>query len=96
MSNALSWDYDAPLITSLSPNPLPTTGGELSIIGSNFGAGANPITVTNAGAAVGALVLRTQTLVTFNVPAGSGTLSAITVQVGTQVESRSVEEGEVE
>lgn len=80
-SNALSFSYLPPAITSLSTSTGPTLGGStLTLNGSNFG--LNPIVVIGPSSAL--VTVRSHTQITCTLPAGQGQNVQIFVFVGSQ------------
>ena len=80
-SNALAYTYDAPVVTSLSPDHGPAAGGNSVVIaGTNFG--TSP-TVTFAGLQA-PVTSASDTSITVTAPAGSGSASVV-VTAGGQI-----------
>ncbi len=82
-SSSVTFDYDSPVISAISPTLVPTTGATVTLTGSNFGTGSNPLTLSVAGSSVTPSV-RTHTLIQVAIPAGTGMSLPVTLTVGTQ------------
>jgi MYXO-CTERM domain-containing protein len=85
-SPASIFTYDAPAITTVSPAVLPTTGGTLTLTGTNFGLSG---TVTVGGNAC-PVTSYSHTQIVCTAPAGVGTGLTITVTSGGQSGSSTV------
>jgi hypothetical protein len=79
-ANPLTFHYPRPAIDAVTPAKIPTTGGVITLTGSNFGL-TTQVTV-NGG--VCTLVSHTHTTAVCNAPAGVGLGVAVTVLAGDQ------------
>ena len=85
-SPAASFTYNAPTVSSVTPTVLPTTGGTLTIQGSDFGT-SGTVTIDGASCAV---TSHAQTQVVCSAPAGVGVGHVVTLTVSGQSASGSV------
>ncbi len=78
-SNAVTYTYDAPAITSISPDGGPTVGSNLVVIaGSNFGTSPS----VTFGTATAPIVSSTQTSIKVAAPAGAGAVLVVVTAGG--------------
>jgi hypothetical protein len=81
-SGTLSFSYDPPFITGLSPSSASTAGGTaLTVSGTSFGASGAAVTVGGASCPV---TMQSHTSITCTLPAGVGTNQLVRVSVGGQ------------
>ncbi|QDK77941.1 T9SS type A sorting domain-containing protein [Spirosoma sp. KCTC 42546] len=86
-SNSLSFDYDAPTITSITPNHGSTSGGtSLTLVGTSFGF-TGSVTI---GGNVATTSARSHTSIVVTLPAGQGTNLPVFITVAGQASSSSV------
>jgi large repetitive protein len=80
-SNSLAYSYDPPFLSSISPSTLPTVGGEITIIGINFGASTSVAIGSNSCA----VISWSQSTVVCTAPPGQGIGLYLVVTVAGQV-----------
>lgn len=86
-SNALSFSYDAPQITLISPATGPTSGNvPITVVGSNFG--INPL--VSVGGNSGSILSSTHSQIIATLPPGQGTGKAVVVNAANQLSNSSL------
>ncbi|MVM38942.1 hypothetical protein GO730_17660 [Spirosoma sp. HMF3257] len=86
-ANSLLFNYDAPVIASITPNHGSTSGGtSLTLTGTNFGTRG----VVSIGGVSAPVTAYSHTLVVVSVPAGQGTNLPVVVTVSGQLSTSSV------
>jgi len=81
-----TFSYNPPTVTSISPSTIATTGGTITVLGTNFGTSTSFISVSST-AATTSITSLSQTQMILLIGAGKGSSNTLTITIGGQTVS---------